>query len=545
LAWWLVGWRPWALLLVLCAALYLPGIAALPPFDRDEARFVQATRQMLETGDFVRIRFQDEARNKKPAGIYWLQAAFVAALSGPESTWLVPYRLPSVLGATLAVLLTFGCGRRLLGPGGDAAALAGAALLGSSVALVAEAHLAKTDAALLAAVVAAQGALAAIYRRARDGGAAGPGPALLFWLAQGAGILLKGPIAPLVSGLTILALAAADREWRWLRGLRPLWGLPLALLVVLPWFLAIQQATGGGFLADAVGHDLLGKVGGARESHGAPPGYYLVLAMATFWPASLVLPAALAWGWRRRWEPAARFLLCWRGPSWLLFEAVPTKLPHYVLPLYPALALLAGGALAAGATLGRRWARRLAGGVWAVSGLVLAGGLVAAPVLMGTGVAPAGIFAAAAILVLGTLILRRPAGLAAAPLLALLAVLAFAPAFQLVLPGLDRLWLSREAATLVAAHPPPPGMPVISVGYNEPSLVFLLGTGTRFVPPEEAAAVLTTTPGAVALISDRDEAAFRRSLDERGAAPRPLGSVAGLNYSNGRRLTLTLYEAAG
>ncbi|HEX3952380.1 MAG TPA: glycosyl transferase, partial [Stellaceae bacterium] len=76
----------------------MPGISTIPPLDRDEARFTQATRQMLETGDFLRIRFQDEARNKKPAGIYWLQAAAVSAFSSAESTAIWPYRLPSLLG---------------------------------------------------------------------------------------------------------------------------------------------------------------------------------------------------------------------------------------------------------------------------------------------------------------------------------------------------------------------------------------------------------------------------------------------------------------
>src|SRR5256884_7141546 len=107
---WLSGWRPYALLAALCFALYLPGIAAIPPLDRDEARFAQATRQMLETGDFIRIRFQDEARNKKPVGVYWLQAAAVATFSTPESSSIWPYRLPSALAATAAVLLTFAIG---------------------------------------------------------------------------------------------------------------------------------------------------------------------------------------------------------------------------------------------------------------------------------------------------------------------------------------------------------------------------------------------------------------------------------------------------
>src|SRR5436190_210596 len=103
---WLSGWRPYALLAALCLALYLPGIAAIPPLDRDEARFAQASRQMLETGDFLHIRFQDEARNKKPAGIYWLQAASVAVLSTPESTAIWPYRLPSMVGALAALFWT-------------------------------------------------------------------------------------------------------------------------------------------------------------------------------------------------------------------------------------------------------------------------------------------------------------------------------------------------------------------------------------------------------------------------------------------------------
>src|SRR5437762_12038528 len=63
------GWRAYGLLALLSLALHLPGIATLPPTDRDEARFVQASRQMLESQDFLRIRFQDEPRNKKPAGI--------------------------------------------------------------------------------------------------------------------------------------------------------------------------------------------------------------------------------------------------------------------------------------------------------------------------------------------------------------------------------------------------------------------------------------------------------------------------------------------
>ena len=91
---WLVGARPYALLAALCLLLYLPGLTSIPALDRDEARFAQASRQMLETGDFLRIRFQDESRNKKPAGIYWVQAAAVATLA-PGQRLFVPTRITS------------------------------------------------------------------------------------------------------------------------------------------------------------------------------------------------------------------------------------------------------------------------------------------------------------------------------------------------------------------------------------------------------------------------------------------------------------------
>jgi len=598
----LAGWRPWALLAALCLALYLPGIASVPPLDRDESRFAQATRQMLETGDYVRIRFQDEARNKKPVGIYWLQAASVSLFGSAEGTALWPYRLPSLLGALAAVLLTFQCGRRLFGTGreGTAAALLGAGLLAACVSLQIEAHLAKTDAVLLATVVAAQGALAGIYRRHRACEPASAALAAAFWIAQGIGILIKGPIAPIVSAMTVLALAAADRDWRgWPGALRIGWGLPLALALVLPWLVAVQVATSGGFLAEAVGHDMLGKMAGGQEAHGAPPGYYLLLLLATFWPGSLFLAAAARRAWRHRAGFAERFLLAWMLPTWILFECVPTKLPHYVLPAYPALALLAGRALAAALEFslsprgrgrgpaegregegdsasrrslgsstphpdplpqGERGKSKLAGRfdlaiavLWAAVTLALGGAALALPFVFGTpgGVAPAGVLAAAAALAIAAVGVRDAFRGRQGPRTAVLVVAGSAllcgAVFHAVLPSLDRLWLSRGAAALVASAGGAAGSggkPVDSVGYTEPSLVFLLGTATRFVGPEQAAADLGAGRSVLALVTDRDEAAFRAALSADGIATRPAGSVAGLDYSNGRRMTLTLYTVA-
>lgn len=202
-------------------ALFLPGFFSLPPTDRDESRFAQASRQMLEDGDYLHIRFQEQDRLNKPAGIYWLQAAAARLAGTGWANPIWPFRLPSLLGALAAVALTAGLGERLGSPGTGWRA---GALLALTVLLGVEARLAKTDAVLLALVVAAQAALWAIYQAHR---AHRPVSALAvqgFWLAQAAALLVKGPIALLVSLLTVLALALADRDARLWRALRPGWG---------------------------------------------------------------------------------------------------------------------------------------------------------------------------------------------------------------------------------------------------------------------------------------------------------------------------------
>src|SRR5437762_5226752 len=96
------GWRGPALAALIAFLAGLPGVLAVQPLDRDESRFAQATAQMLESHDFVVIRYQDEPRFKKPVGIHWLQAASVSLVSSPEAREIWAYRIPSLLGAMLA-----------------------------------------------------------------------------------------------------------------------------------------------------------------------------------------------------------------------------------------------------------------------------------------------------------------------------------------------------------------------------------------------------------------------------------------------------------
>ena len=214
-------------LLLVCLLGFLPGIFQIPPVDRDEAYFAQATKQMIETGDYVDIRYQDDVRYRKPVGIYWLQAAVVntasaLGLANARTTiWL--YRMPSLFGAIGAVLLTYWCALAFVSRRG---ALLAALMMASCTMLGVEARLAKTDAVLLFTVVAAMAVLARVYLAPRRGDAQpGLGQLAIFWTALAVGILIKGPMILMVVGLAAATLVVLDRSARWLLALRPVPGL--------------------------------------------------------------------------------------------------------------------------------------------------------------------------------------------------------------------------------------------------------------------------------------------------------------------------------
>jgi 4-amino-4-deoxy-L-arabinose transferase-like glycosyltransferase len=554
------GIKPYVLLSLFCLMLFLPGLVSLPPMDRDESRFMQATRQMLETGDFIRIQFQDEMRAKKPAGAYWLQAGAVTAFSHPASTQTWPYRLPSVAAAWAAVLATFWFGRALVG---ERPAFLGAVLLASTTMLVSEAHQAKTDALLLLCTVLAQGILARFYvsARARDaagggGGGCGGGTmppalaasapgvveALLFWMVQGAAILVKGPVVPVISILTVLTLCVADRSARWLNPVKPMLGPLVAAAIAAPWFAAVSSATGGAFVGEAVKGDLLPKLLGAQESHGGIPGMYLLLSVALLWPGSLVLGPVAVSLWGQRARLAFRFLLAWAVPAWIMFELIPTKLPHYVLPAFPALMLMAAALVTEGLdAFQHRWAK-LWYGLWCVIGFVLAALVVALPIKLGGGFSVLSVPAAAGIL-LATLL---PAMLAwrgrivpAALALGLTALATYPVLFHGVLPSLDKMFLSRGVAQVVSLVGS--DGPVATAGYSEPSLVFLLGTETRILDGAGAADHLASHPRTLAVVESRQAQAFQSRIAELGLAVESFGVVDGLNYSRGKPASLAVY----
>jgi len=541
LAAWL-GRRSALWLILLLAVAALPGLYGLPPMDRDESRFAQASKQMLEGGDYVAISYQAEQRNKKPAGIHWLQAASVALFSSAEAKEIWAYRLPSFVGAIGAVLTLVLLARRLCDR--PTAALAGFLLAGAAL-LQVESLLAKTDAVLLFAIVAAQLGLMEVWRRTAAGLAVGWSHPLLFWTATGFGILIKGPIAPLVVVLTLLALCVTERRWRWLAALRPLWGLPLLLAIALPWFVLITWFRDIPFIADAVSKDLFAKLLAGEESHGAPPGYYLLAHLIFFWPGALFALPAVIGAWRlRRSQPALRFGLAWLLPFWLLFELVPTKLPHYVLPAYPALALITAWAVVHALPRLAKRSVALLHWILGVCALASAATMIALPFVLDLGLLWQAVVAAGLVLagMLGAVVLAlRRRRIAALLWGGVGAAFWFAWLTSTYLPRLEPMFLAPRVVAMWERHrgadPPPLG----SAGLREPSLVFLAGTDTRLALPTDLASWQAATPRGLALVSRELEPIYLLAALLRGQRPVPLDYVTGLNYAKGKFLYLTLY----
>ena len=358
--------------------------------------------------------------------------------------------------------------------------------------------------------------------------------------------LLKGPLIVMFVGLTALALSIADRSGRWLWSLRPVAGFAWLIVLVLPWFAAIVAKSGATFFTDAIGQDMLAKVTGGQESHGAPPGTYFALFWVTFWPGSVLAGLAAPRVWQARREPGARFLLAWLIPSWLVFEAVITKLPHYVLPLYPAIAILIAGILEGGGLVTKRWLVRGTAG-WFVFPAAIAIAVVVAFIIIGRdlGFIAWPFAAAAAIVGLFAWWLYDVDGPERSLLRGMVAsVLMAITVYAVTFPSLPTLFPSALVAdALRASDCSEPH--VASTGYyEEPSLVFLLGTDTRFTDGTGAALFLGQGPCHFALIDARNVTSFVQRANSIGLRYSLSQRVDGYNISIGRPVALYMFRSA-
>lgn len=541
--------RAWLVLMLISIGAMVPGLFSIPSMDRDESRYAQASRQMMETGDYVDIRFQEAPRHVKPAGIYWMQVITTQPFGGPDAP-IGAYRLPSFLTGLIAVALTAWMGARLFSP---TVGLVAGLVLATSLMMQIEVRTAKTDAALLAAAMMAQLGLIMILTRVKEARPKFWGWPALMWAGTGLALLIKGPIVAMFTAFTLFGYVALKRDVSLIWKTRPLYGLLLAAAIFLPWLIAINIQTDWDFFREAVGHALFGKVGKADDSHGGPFGYHTLLIPVTLWPGAVLIGLAGLVAWSRRGEDLIQLLLLWILPGWLVFEIVQTKLPHYVLPAIPAMALLMG--------LGVEEAHKLLSGMpqkilhWVLAVLTgLVGLALGAVPLLGAeeiGVAPNEFFYLSLVFgglgALGVVILAFSKDLRGVLLSAVGAVALYTMVLGVVIPNIDELWPSHRAANFIDRLEGCEDIQLVTAGYREPSNVFNSGTDTILGRDgvEAAQALLAAPSCRIALVEAQLEQGFLTAITEQGGTVSKLGEQVGFNAVKGDGLVLNFYIAEG
>ena len=367
-----------ALLVVAASAVYLVGNGTTALWDRDEPRYAETSRQMLQSGDWVVPHFLDLPRTAKPALIYWCQATAMAVFGDAGAAANFAARLPSAVAITVLLIAGSAVLWRRLGP---RQTLWTAFVFATSGLTIAAAKMCITDAVLLLWVTAAQLCLYAAWRGRATW------PVVIVWAVMvGLAGLTKGPVVLGMQGMTVLMLGAfrlwdgwrggrqglvrmavadprpgaLDYEparqlsprtplvpfrWTWRSfGKKSIVALLIVTAIVLPWVLMVNHRAAG-FMATTLHHDVWDRMMTPLEQHAGPPGYYLVSVWVTFFPWSLLLPLAIGVAWRRRSDPRSRFALAAIVGPWVMLELVRTKLPHYFLPVFPFLAYLTADAL--------------------------------------------------------------------------------------------------------------------------------------------------------------------------------------------------------
>ncbi len=371
----------WGAALALAAAIfcaYFISSTCTTIWDRDEARFARATTEMVTTGNYLFPTFLGKLRPDKPILIYWLMSVPVALFG--HAVWA--YRLCAVIGTTLACLFTYFIGRRLFN---HRTGLWGMGILATNPLLFYTGAVATSDAVLLAFITASfavfADALKSEFRLKHlvllsvifAGGMLTKGPVALIALIPfiGTSLFAMGKPRPAILKMSAAALAGG--------------------LIFLAWFYPANNATNGDFYRLAFGHHVVDRIKEPLENHGGYSPKYLVFYFAVillgFFPWTLYLPGAIVHLYRQKTEsesqpaPDAKngrtLLFIWMITFLVIMTAISTKLPHYVLPMWPALALCVGAYLDRTA----HEDAKSAGAVWTVLGgalfLVVALGIAA------------------------------------------------------------------------------------------------------------------------------------------------------------------------
>jgi len=305
----------------------------------DEGRYAEIPREMVASGDWLTPRLNGFKYFEKPPLQYWVTAAAFSAFGTAEWT----ARLWPGLTGFLGVLLVFWTGNRLFGP---PAGLFGAAVTGSAGIYVALGHMLTLDMGLSFFMSASVFAFA-LAQRDSAGEAERRRWMLLAWAAAALAVLSKGLVGIVLPGSAVALYVLVERDWTRLRRLHPFSGAILFLAIAAPWFAAVSAANPEFFRFFFI-HEHFERF--LTEEHGRyePAWYFIPVLLVGILPWIASLFPALRNAWRRspdRTFQPQRFLLLWSAVVFVFFSASGSKLGSYILPIFPALALLIGARL--------------------------------------------------------------------------------------------------------------------------------------------------------------------------------------------------------
>ena len=330
-------------IVLISLVVFLQGIFLIPPLDRDESRFAASTKNMIESENFIDIQLENVSRYKKPIGIYWAQAAFTKFLGTSPYNKIWTYRIPSLFGLILSIVLIYFSCRKIFN---HEIAILSVFFLSTSLLFISEIHQAKTDGFLFLFIsICNLIILRSILDLKNKNKNKNKKLVNIYWISMAIGVLIKGPIIIIFTILPLIFCSLISRNINLLRYIHSPLGYLIFLILVLPWFILITIESDGIFWYESVVNDLFKKVSSGQESHGFPPGYYTILLFIFFWPGCIFLIDSfkIYFSCFKKIiikDQQKLFLFCCFFPCFFVFELIPTKLPHYVFPSYLPLSIL-------------------------------------------------------------------------------------------------------------------------------------------------------------------------------------------------------------
>ena len=533
----------------LCLICFFISLNMLPPLDRDESRYIQSTVQMLESNDFVNINFLDTPRLKKPPGIYWLQAmsaTFIKNIFFLDSPPLWSFRLPSAIGASVSIWMTFLLGQLLFG---RAQGFIASLLLISSPLLIIESHIAKTDSALLASFLFVLYILAKIiFYIEQNIKKPSDITILAAWIVLSFSFLIKGPIALFILFLLILFFRFSREPINY-KNFKPVIGIIIFIIIVFPWFMFVQSGNNTDIFLNSIKKDMILKLISVQESHGAPPGSYLASSFLTAWPITLFIFPTVLWAFNNKKNKPVKFLLCSLLPSWLFFEIMPTKLLHYILPLLPSLAILTAAMIVSSikdknfiASLDKK-IFRLISILPFIGGLLIAFGTIYLANIYGEGITFS-IIIIASIYTLGSFLsayyIYTQSFINTLIVVVFTNIIALNLLILMVPNQLQKIWVSErvyleiEEKTVLNEY--------VLLGYSEPSLIYRLGSKTKIAGNSEEAISLVLNSNIQSIIIENSYLTeFKDLSDKKGIVFRSISKpIVGFNYSKGENVKIII-----